>query len=100
MREHMSSSPLNSPPHHDMPFIDADRAPSGRIRHMGGRRHCHARVDEEVLPRNYAGSVLFSSLCLVLGYDFFFRINSANYKFTVSCCGQRLKTLLLGHCLQ
>ncbi|KAF8727456.1 hypothetical protein HU200_019064 [Digitaria exilis] len=49
MREHMSSSPMNSPPHHEMPFIDADRAPSGRNRHMGGRRHSHARLEEEMM---------------------------------------------------
>jgi hypothetical protein len=48
MREHMSSSPLSSPPHHVMPFVDVDRAPSGRIRHVSGRRHSHARVEEEV----------------------------------------------------
>jgi hypothetical protein len=53
MREHMSSSPMNSPPHHGMPFIDADRAPSGRNRHMSGRRHSHARLEEEV-QCNYA----------------------------------------------
>ncbi|WVZ99499.1 hypothetical protein U9M48_044782 [Paspalum notatum var. saurae] len=49
MREHMSSSPMNSPPHHDMPFLDADRAPSGRIRHMSGHRHLHARLEEEMM---------------------------------------------------
>ncbi|KAJ1263932.1 hypothetical protein BS78_09G224400 [Paspalum vaginatum] len=49
MREHMSSSPMNSPPHHDMPFLDADRASSGRIRHMSGRRHLHARLEEEMM---------------------------------------------------
>jgi len=48
MREHMSSSPMNSPPHHDMLIIDADRAPSGRNRHTSGRRHSHARLEEEV----------------------------------------------------
>ncbi|PVH62045.1 hypothetical protein PAHAL_3G191700 [Panicum hallii] len=46
MREHMSSSPMNSPPHHDILFIDADRAPSGR--NTSGRRHSHARLEEEV----------------------------------------------------
>ncbi|CAD6332956.1 unnamed protein product [Miscanthus lutarioriparius] len=51
MREHMSSSPLSSPPHHDMPFVDADRAPSGRIRHMSARRHSQARVEEEMMFR-------------------------------------------------
>ncbi|RLN30973.1 hypothetical protein C2845_PM05G30400 [Panicum miliaceum] len=49
MREHMSSSPMNSPPHHDMLFIDADRAPSGRNRHTSGRRHSHARLEEEMM---------------------------------------------------
>lgn len=49
MREHMSSSPLSSPPHHVMPFADVDRAPSGRIRHVSGRRHSHARVEEEMM---------------------------------------------------
>ncbi|KAJ1263818.1 hypothetical protein BS78_09G215900 [Paspalum vaginatum] len=49
MREHMSSSPMNSPLHHDMPFLDADRAPSGRIRHISGRRHLHARLEEEMM---------------------------------------------------
>ncbi|TKW26057.1 hypothetical protein SEVIR_3G161300v4 [Setaria viridis] len=49
MREHMSSSPMNSPPHHGMPFIDADRAPSVRNRHMSGRRHSHARLEEEMM---------------------------------------------------
>ncbi|XP_066367166.1 uncharacterized protein [Miscanthus floridulus] len=51
MREHMSSSPLSSPPHHDMPFVDADRAPSGRIRHMSARRHSQARAEEEMMFR-------------------------------------------------
>ena len=69
MREHMSSSPLSSPPHHDMPFVDADRAPSGRIRHMSARRHSQARAEEEV-RYSYAASILFSSLCRVLGYEF------------------------------
>ncbi|CAN6336905.1 unnamed protein product [Urochloa humidicola] len=49
MREHMSSSPMNSPPHHDMPVVDADRVPSGRNRHMSGRRHLHARLEEEMM---------------------------------------------------
>ncbi|CAL4901947.1 unnamed protein product [Urochloa decumbens] len=49
MREHMSSSPMNSPPHHEMPAIDADRVPSGRNRQMSGRRHLHARLEEEMM---------------------------------------------------
>ncbi|CAN6359272.1 unnamed protein product [Urochloa humidicola] len=49
MREHMSSSPMNSPSHHDMPFVDADRVPSGRNRHTSGRRHLHARLAEEMM---------------------------------------------------
>ncbi|CAN6327392.1 unnamed protein product [Urochloa humidicola] len=49
MREHMSSSPMDSPPHHDMPFVDADRVPSGRNRHTSGRRHLHARLEEEMM---------------------------------------------------
>ncbi|XP_062180329.1 uncharacterized protein LOC133884789 [Phragmites australis] len=49
MREHMSSSPMNSPPHHEMPFIDAVRIPSGRNRHVNGRRHSHARLQEEMM---------------------------------------------------
>ncbi|CAL4894717.1 unnamed protein product [Urochloa decumbens] len=49
MREHMSSSPMNSPPHHGMPVIDADRVPSGQNRHTSGRRHLHARLEEEMM---------------------------------------------------
>lgn len=50
MREHMSSSPMYSPPpRHDMPFVDADRATSARIRHISGRRHSHARAEEEMM---------------------------------------------------
>jgi hypothetical protein len=50
-----------------MPFVDADRAPSGRIRHISGRRH--ARAEEEVRYSYAAASVRFSSLCRVLGYE-------------------------------
>ncbi|RLN00495.1 hypothetical protein C2845_PM06G01280 [Panicum miliaceum] len=47
MRGHMSSSPMNSPPHHDMLFIDADRAPSGQNRNTSGRRH--SPLEEEMM---------------------------------------------------
>ncbi|KAL6610603.1 hypothetical protein ACP70R_040572 [Stipagrostis hirtigluma subsp. patula] len=49
MREHMSSSFMDSPPHHDMPFTDVDRIPSGRNRHTGGHRHSHIRLEEEMM---------------------------------------------------
>ncbi|XP_062225393.1 alcohol-forming fatty acyl-CoA reductase-like isoform X2 [Phragmites australis] len=45
----MSSSPMNSPPHHEMSFIDADNIPFGRNRHVSGRRRSHARLQEEIL---------------------------------------------------
>lgn len=69
MREHMSSSPMNSPPHHEMPFIDADRAPSGRNRHMSGRRHSHARLEEEVhsIMQNLLSFAICRVLCLPYG---------------------------------
>ncbi|KAK3138090.1 hypothetical protein QOZ80_5AG0364380 [Eleusine coracana subsp. coracana] len=49
MREHMSSSPIHSPPHHNMPLIDADGVPSGRNRHLSGRGHSRIRVEEEMM---------------------------------------------------
>ncbi|KAL6848614.1 hypothetical protein ACP4OV_021197 [Aristida adscensionis] len=47
MREHMSSSFMDSPPHHDVLFTDGDRIPSGHTRHTGGHRHSHIRLEEE-----------------------------------------------------
>jgi hypothetical protein len=91
MREHMSSSPLSSPPHHDMPFVDADRASSGRVRHMSGRRHSLARVEEEV-RYSYAASVPFSSLCRVPGYEFCYESTFTNSQCVAVARLQSLKT--------
>jgi hypothetical protein len=95
MREHMSSSPLSSPPHHDMPFVDADRASSGRVRHMSGRRPSLARVEEEV-RYSYAASVLFSTLCRVPGYEFCYEstLQTTNSECVVVVRLQGLKNLL------
>lgn len=63
MREHMSSSPMHSPPHHDLPFDDADSFPSGRNRHhLNGRRHSRVRVEEEVRC-NYAEFIQYILSC-------------------------------------
>jgi hypothetical protein len=69
MREHMSSSPRNSPPHREMPLADADSVPSGRNRYLSGRRHSRVRVEEEVRC-NYEERVQFSTLCLCLHMNF------------------------------
>ncbi|TVU20377.1 hypothetical protein EJB05_36584, partial [Eragrostis curvula] len=62
MREYMSSSPMHSPPHHGMPFMDADSVPTGRNRHLGGRRHPRVRVEEELARGFSSGSVWYSML--------------------------------------
>ncbi|CAM0954090.1 unnamed protein product [Alopecurus aequalis] len=49
MREHISSSFVDSPPRFHMPFHDADLLHSGRHRHITGFSHSHARTEEEIM---------------------------------------------------
>ncbi|KAK1698908.1 hypothetical protein QYE76_015605 [Lolium multiflorum] len=49
MREHISSSFMDSPPRFHMPFHDADILHSGRDRHISGFSHSHARTEEEIM---------------------------------------------------
>uniref|UniRef100_A0ACD5TE58 Uncharacterized protein n=1 Tax=Avena sativa TaxID=4498 RepID=A0ACD5TE58_AVESA len=49
MREHISSSFMDSPPRFHMPFHDADLLHSSRHRHITPFGHPHARTEEEIM---------------------------------------------------
>nr|BAJ99022.1 predicted protein [Hordeum vulgare subsp. vulgare] len=49
MREHISSSFMDSPPRFHMPFHDADLLHSGRHRHITGFGHPYDRTEEEIM---------------------------------------------------
>lgn len=49
MREHISSSFMDSPPRFHMPFHEADLLHSGRHRHISGFGHSHVRTEEEIM---------------------------------------------------
>ncbi|KAF0926550.1 hypothetical protein E2562_026038 [Oryza meyeriana var. granulata] len=49
MREHISSSLMDSPPLPDMPLLNADLLPPPPGRHRHGYRHSHVGAEEEIM---------------------------------------------------